>query len=848
MTPVLVGLLFAFQGPAEVQPPRPTDSALRPDQVGAVMASAPPVLDGRDDDVVWQRTTLITDFREVRPIEDGPPRQRTEARVAYDARYLYVFVRAWDTSPDSIVARLARRDVFNDSDGIGILIDAYHDRRSGHEFFVNPLGVKSDMAVTADGNEDEAWDAVWDVATKMDSLGWTAEFRIPFSQLRFTPSESVTFGFMVWRKLQRHTADMSWPLLRQSESGFVRQWGELVGLRGIAPPRRSELTPYVVTSNEPRLGSSDFTRHQRTTIGGDLKYAVASNLTLSATVNPDFGQVEADPAELNLSAFETFFSERRPFFLEGGNLFSMNVDCFITNDCQTGQNLFYSRRIGRAPTLAGVNGDASAPTSTRILGAAKLTGRLAGGLSLGVMNALTEHVTAGPDATLEPRTNYTVARLNQDFAEGDANVGLLVTGVNRSLDASAEDYLHRSAYAAGVDARRRFGSYEVSGMVSASRVAGTPEAIARTQRSSTHYLQRPGMDFDSTRTDLTGYAAEVRFAKFGGERTRFETGYGRRSAGYEVNDLGFLQRADEQKWSNWFNLRWTEPNRVYQQVRWNFNYWQTWNTTGLVTDRGFNTNLQVQFTNRWWVRVGNTFGALGGTWCDLDCTRGGPALREDGYIAPWASISGDSRKAIVPAIWLNGFRGDGGRSSRISLSPEVEFRVSTALSSSLGVNWSRNTRDRQFYGQFDDGAGGTDYTFAHLEQETLGLTWRLGYTFSPTASLQVYAQPFVSKGDYSDVRELADPAAAAYTDRFRPYDDDAVAGNPGGFNFSQFRSNVVFRWEYNPGSTLFVVWSQGREGFLPMRGQDSFGGNLGDLFGRRANDVFLVKLSYWLNK
>ena len=853
MPPVL-GLLLALQGPAvpatvpspDVAPPPRRHP---PGEVEAAMATAAPVLDGLATDAVWQRAMVIDDFAEVRPIELGTPRQRTEARVAYDARNLYVLVRAWDTAPDSIVGLLSRRDDETSSDQITVLIDSYHDRRTGHGFVVNPAGVQVDYAVNDNGNEDNAWDAVWDVATHVDSLGWTAEFRIPFSQLRFAPAPSVTFGFAIWRSYQRETASMSWPGIRLSSAGYVTQWGDLVGLRDIAPPRRSELIPYVVSSNEARLGDPAFARHQRLTVGGDLKYAVASNLTLNATINPDFGQVEADPSQLNLSAFEVFFQERRPFFIEGGGLFQMEVNCFITNDCQTGEGLFYSRRIGRAPSLAGIHEAPDAPTATRILGAAKLTGRLAGGLSVGVMDVVTERVAGAGGRTLEPATNYTVARVSQDFDGGNGNVGVLLTGVNRSLDAWSTPWLHRSAYAIGLDGRRRIGNYQVSGMLSGSRVAGSEEAIARTQRSSVHFLQRPGVDlgFDSTRTSLSGTSGEIRFAKVAGERTTFETGYGRRSAGFEVNDLGFLQQADEQKWSNWFALRFATPNRVYQQLRWNFNYWMTWNTAGLPTERAFNTNTHIQFTNRWWLRMGGTLGRLGGAWCDFNCTRGGPALRQDGYISPWIGIQGDNRRRLIAALWVNGFRGDRGRSHRVSWSPEVEARVSTRFSTSIGVNYSRNTNDAQFFGNFTDGAGTTHHTFAHLEQETLGLTWRLGYTFSPTASLQVYAQPFVSRGEYSDIREVADAGAAEYADRFQPYTDAAVADDPGGFNFTQFRSNVVFRWQYSPGSTLFLVWSQGREGFLPMRGQEDLGGDLDRLFGQRASDVFLVKMSYWLN-
>ena len=283
---------------------------------------------------------------------------------------------------------------------------------------------------------------------------------------------------------------------------------------------------------------------------------------------------------------------------------------------------------------------------------------------------------------------------------------------------------------------------------------------------------------------------------------------------------------------------------MFQSLRWNFNNWNYWTIAGLPTERAFNTNVHTQFTNRWSLHMGGTLGQLGTTYCDR-CARGGPAIRQDPYIAPWMGIEGDDRNALVPSLWMNYWRGDQGRSESINLSPELDLKVSSRFTTSLSPSWSHNRNDTQYFGTFTDASGGQHYTFAHLEQKTLSLTWRLGYTFTPTASLQVYASPFISKGTYSDVREVADARAVAYDERYQPYADPAVAGNPGGFNFQQFRSNVVFRWEYRAGSTLFLVWSQGRENSADIEGTKSFGGDFGDLFRQRANDTFLVKVSYW---
>ncbi|MDQ2669411.1 MAG: carbohydrate binding family 9 domain-containing protein, partial [Gemmatimonadota bacterium] len=750
--------------------------------VTAVRTDEPVILDGFDGDEVWRSAPVISDFSESRPSEGATPKQRTEFRVAYDPHNLYVFVRAYDTHPDSIVQLLSRRDDQTESDQVIVMIDSYRDRRTGYEFVVNPAGVKADYAIYNDGNEDGAWDAVWDVATDVDSLGWTAEYRIPFSQLRFAAADTVTFGFLVWRTLQRHTSQLTWPLYRPSQTGFVSQFGELTGLAGLARPRRAEVVPYLLTQNEPLIEPGGIDRRQRLSVGGDLKYAVASNLTLTATVNPDFGQVEADPAVLNLSAFETFFSERRPFFVAGAGLFDFRVNCFVVVDCNTGENLFYSRRIGRAPRLAGRYGDASSPTATRILGAAKLSGRLPNGFSIGFLDAVTDRENGAADATIEPTTNYAVLRANQDYAQGNGSVGVILTGVHRSLDEWTQGFLHKDAYAGGVDARRRLGRFEVSGSLMASRVSGTPEAIALTQREPVHYYQRPDdeLAFDPTRTSLSGYSGELRFAKVAGRRTVFETGYGRRSEGFDVNDLGFLRRANEQTWTNWFALRFNEPNAVFQRLNWNFNWWQYWTLEGLPTDRAFNTNVHTQFNNRWWLHLGGTIG-VGRVYCDRNCTRGGPALEVEPGFSPWMGIEGDGRRGLVPSLWINYSRNDGGRSQYYNINPGLRLNVSTRFSTTLSLNYSRNDDDSQWFGNFTDGGGVEHFTFAELNQKTLGVTWRLNYTFTPTTSLQVYANPFVSKGEYSRVREVAEPRADEYEDRFQPY-DDPVAENPGGFN------------------------------------------------------------------
>jgi len=431
--------------------PRPAAAAPTSATAGrALRTTRPPVIDGRADDAAWADAPVIDQFLEYEPTTGATPRFRTEARVLYDDRALYVRVRMFDPAPDSILPLLARRDVRTPSDQIKLVVDAYHDGRTAYQFCLNPAGVKRDFFVYNDSNEDPSWDGVWDGAASIDSLGWTAEFRIPFSQLRFSNAPAHTFGVLIVRDVQRTGQRISWPLYRRDRQGYVSQAGAVSGIDGLTPPRRVEVAPYVVTKNVTQartgVGATGFRHPQQLALGADAKIGLASNMTLDATVNPDFGQVEADPAVLNLSAFEQFFEERRPFFLEGAGTFAYRTAC---DDIDTGcTGLFYSRRIGRSPQLAGRYGDAASPTFSTIQGAAKLTGRTPKGFSVGVLDAVTQREQGlnGADGfagatTIEPATNYFVARATQDLAGGQSGVGAMLTAVNRALDGSTDAYL-----------------------------------------------------------------------------------------------------------------------------------------------------------------------------------------------------------------------------------------------------------------------------------------------------------------------------------------------------------------------------------------------------------------------
>jgi len=837
MTPFLpiAAAILTLQGSASNVPPThsPATTAV------AQRAMTPPVIDGKDNDEVWRQAQVITTFRQFRPVEDADPTLRTEARVAYDDRNFYAFVRAFDPHPDSILKLLARRDIRVCCDQIKIVIDSYHDRRTGYEFAVSPAGVKRDYAIYDDNNEDETWDGVWEVATQVDSVGWTAEFRIPLSQLRYAHQASNVFGFAVWRDIDRHHLErVSWPLYRVSQVGFVSQLGDVVGLDGLPAPTRLEIAPYAVTKNVPR----GFIHEQQLTAGADVKYGITSNITVDATVNPDFGQVEADPSVLNLSAFETFFQERRPFFVEGTGIFQFGVNCSVVN-CY-GEGLFYSRRVGRSPQLRGQYGDANSPTASNIAGAAKVTGRLPSGLSIGALDAVTQRQLGDSSRTIEPLTNYAAIRAQQDFRKGESGIGIMATAVDRNSDQWTENFLNKSAYAGALNFRHRFhnGRYQLSGSFDLSNVSGTPAAISRIQQSSVHYYQRPDDNrFDSTRTSLAGDAEELLFRRTSGF-IQFETSYERRSPGFEINDLGFLLYANQQSFNNWASLNWLRPFLIFQQGFWNFNWWQYWTADGLPTERAANTNAHMQLKNGWYVHMGGTVGQLGDVFDDRKA-RGGPAVRVSRYFAPWGGFGGDSRKPIVPYLFVNLFRGDAGNSSRVSASPEIDMRVASQFIGSVVLNLSHSISDAQYVGTQTDSSG-THYAFAHLDQKTTSLSFRLDYTASTTLTLQAYASPFVSKGHYSNVRQVVNPRAEQYDSRYAPYSGIT----PGDFNFKQFNSNLVLRWEYRPGSTLFVVWSQGRDDFEPTMGTRSVRGDFGRLFNAYPRNTFLVKMSYWLSR
>jgi hypothetical protein len=801
-------------------------------------------VDGELTEDVWQSAPVINGFKQREPNDGAPATYDTEARMAYDATALYVAVMAADPEPDRLVGIRTRRDEGSPSDWIRVVIDSFHDRRSAFEFAVNPAGVKQDAYWFNDANKDDGWDAVWDVAVSRGSSGWRAEFRIPFSQLRFHPSPSATFGFAVIRQIGRLNETTTWPLLSRNASGYVSSFGELTGLQLNQSQKRLEIVPYLVGDVTTQPGEAGNPLRQPTdpdgSVGVDLKYALQPGLTLTGTVNPDFGQVEADPAVVNLSAFETFFAERRPFFMEGAGIFRFDLDCNDGN-CS---GLFYSRRIGRTPRgEADVpeSGFSDAPVQTTILGAAKLTGRV-GPFSVGVLNA----VTADEDAviangvqrtrqTIEPLTSYSVARARREFADQSA-VGFMLTATNRNLD-DATRFLAGQAYTGGIDWDWRLKDrYAFQGYVVGSNIRGEAEAIAELQESTVHSFQRPDADhveFDPTRTSLSGYGLMMAFAKIGGERVRFNSNVGTKSPGFDINDVGFMRRADLQTMSNWMQVRYERPTTWFRSFRYNLNQWAAWNYGGDRLNLGFNVNAHMVFLNHWGTGMGANLNPQ--SFDDL-ATRGGPGAYENRKKSVWAYVEGDQRKPVSMGVF--GFVGsDGLGTSWWEVNPNVNWRPSSFLMVNAGLSVSKNHDQSQWIEQVDD-----HYVFGELDQKTVSIRTRLNYTVTPNLTIQLYAEPFVSGGDYLAFKQLADGRSRDYSRRYAPVD---YTDNPD-FNYLSFRTTNVLRWEYRPGSTLFVVWQQGREDTEP-RGPFDFKRDFGDVFGAPARNVFLVKWAYWLN-
>lgn len=818
----------------------------------AIQVSSAPTLDGRAGDIAWDAAQPLPAFQTFVPSQGNSPTYATEVRVVYDERTLFVLVRAFDPHPDSIVGVLSRRDNFGPpSDLVQLYLDTYHDGRSGYEYIVNPAGVKSDFLLFEDSGFDLSWNGVWDAAVGVDSLGWVAEFAIPFSQLRFRQKGDRTFGIMVWRTIGRLGEKSSYPRYDPNVPGRVSQLAALDGFSNLPTHARLEVAPYTLGRARNAASAGTGSLRTETQAGADLKYGPSPNVTLDATVNPDFGQVESDPAVLNLTGFETFLPEQRPFFLEGAGLFRL----VLSRDPNSPEGMFYTRRIGRAPTLLSQYGDAGTPIATPILGAGKVTGRV-GSVSLASLAALTEEVRGAPTPgggrwVVEPRTAYAMTRVQREFRAGRSNVSAMVTDVARAQDSLTASVLANDALGAAVLAQHQSadGQWMARGWAAHSRITGRPAAITRLQLMPTHAFQRPddGIPLDTTLTEMSGSAAQLWMGKVGG-RIRFGTSYRTISRGFDANDMGYTTQADHRSFTVDAGFASTHPTRWYRNAQLSvIHIWQ-WSGVGQI-ERMVSPTLNLELPTQWRLRVSPTVAQLAGTVCAQRCTRGGPAIRKDPLATLLVQLYGDTRPRFAPNLGALLATESGGRSWQVQWTPGVTGRVASNLMVDVGALIEQSTNDAQFYRRFGDATSDTaHYTVARLQEGTRALTTRVSYAATPTVSVEWYAQPYIARGSYANVRELSQPRAARYADRFMPYPDTAITANPGGVDFRQFRSNLVGRWEYRPGSVLYVVWTQGRDRFADDPGRVAVGRDARELFELAPRNTIAIKASYWLSR
>ncbi len=867
---VFVVSLIAPPALVSQQPQPRTMSASR-------VTAAPPVIDGRLGDSAWVGADIATDFIQREPVTGKPATQRTTVSVVYDDAALYVAMRMFDTHPHLISAPLSRRDDASaQAEWVTVSIDSNLDRRTAFKFATTPRAVQYDAIFFEDSREDSNWDAVWEVATEIDSLGWSAEFRIPLSQLRYSVSPSGNagpWGIEFGRDISRLSEVSHWAPIIPGTNRVVSFFGNLTGLEGLASTRRLEIMPYTLAklSRVPGSSSNPFYRRNDAAVSGgaDIKYGLTSSLTLTATINPDFGQVEADPSVVNLGSFETFYPERRPFFTEGAEIFRFTMAPEL--------QAFYTRRIGRPPQRSlspPASGFVDIPESARILGAAKISGKTSRGWSVGVLHAVTaESIARVADSTgattsepVEPMSHYSVARIVRDFRRGQSGVGMIGSSTLRQFDDTRLDFLRSRSLMSGANGWHRFASnrYEARLLMLGTMVHGSESALALTQRSSVHRFQRPDAlhtVYDTTITDMGGWATEGALQKIAGDWYGGIT-WGFRSPGLELNDAGYNTYSDTWYLAPGWNYRSFKPNRYTRNWSTGVSLIPAWSFGGELVRSMGEYRLSAQFTNLWGMSLTSTRWQPSVSPWDL---RGGPALMNAGYTDADLNVNTNRRNAVSGSLRLYGYYTEETAERRVTISPGVIVRPSAASSISITPSATWNRDEDQFVRTVRVN-GQQRYLMGRLEQSTASLTARVSYTFTPQLSLDVYAQPFISSGGYGTIREVTAPTARKFGDRFRTLGEDrlkldAVSNrysldidrdgkvdvsfpNPD-FSVRQLRANTVLRWQYRPGSTLYVVWSQARDNGLltdglPVRRE------LGRLFAADPQNVFLVKASYWM--
>ena len=835
-----------------------------------------PVIDGLMNDECWNLVEWTSNFTQSQPVENKPPTQQTAFKILYDNDNLYMFVRCYDTEPDKISKIMSRRDNFN-GDMIFIEFDSHFDKQTDFLFSASASGAKSDAAMSMDGNnEDDNWNPIWYMKTSVDDKGWCAEMKIPLSQLRFDKNNEQIWGLQVTRAIYRLQERSQWQYIPKGSPGVIHLFGELQGINNIKTKHQIELMPYTVARTErfQKIAGDPFNTGKLSKIsaGLDGKIGLSNNFTLDFTINPDFGQVEADPSEVNLTAFESYFSEKRPFFIEGQNIYQFMPDQTIVIHNMYSDNLFYSRRIGRYPQYYPSVGDSvhvKMPESTTILGALKLSGKTKKGLSVGILESLTSREDALIDSlgirrkeTVEPLTNYFVGRVQQDFNKGQTIIGAMITAVNRDINSSNLDFLHTAAYTAGLDFQHTWKdrTWYLAGNAEFSDVKGFTQSIIETQTSSARYYQRPDAKYlsvDSTLTSLPGYGGTIKFGKSSKKRLQFETCVIVRSPGLEFNDIGYMRYSDVIYQGNWMGYYLRNPFWILNNLYLNTNYWMYFNFGGQLLSRNYNTNFNSQFKNKW--QINGQFNRQSEN-ISTTLLRGGSSIIIPGNQSFNLNLNTDHSKKL--SFNLGNYHGSGDALSFRAHEywAGIYYRPTNSVSISFEPDYNIQNTELQYVSTTGTGTNPV-YLFGKLDQKTLYFTFRANYTINPELSVEYYGQPFISAGNYTAFKKITQPDAGTFKQRYYDYSPSELTldpstntynvndgstysfGNPD-FNFRQFRSNLVIRWEYLPGSTLYLVWSQGRTS-NDTNGMFSYGTDMKDLFKITALNVFLIKFSYW---
>lgn len=829
-------------------------------------------IDGELSDKAWDTVSWDGDFTVFDPNNGEKPSQSTKFKITYDAKFLYVGIRCYDSIPSKIEKRLARRDNFS-GDWIEINIDSYNDKRTGFSFNISAAGVKGDEFISQNGDFwDASWNPIWYTASQIDAEGWTAEMKIPFSQLKFGEQKEQIWGLQLNRRFFRAEERSLWQPVSLDAPGWVSEFGVLRGLIDIQPQKQLEIQPFLVNQYDsyPSQDGNPFRdgNDYRLNAGLDAKIGLTNDLTLDLTVNPDFGQVDADPGAIALDGFQIFFEERRPFFIENKNIF--DYEFADGND-----NIFYSRRIGRSPQgFATTTPDEfiDQPTNSTILGAAKFSGKTKNGWSLGLLESVTgkmyaeiEDVVGNKRSELvEPLTNYLVGRVQKDFNERNSFIGGIFTATNRNIPDNL-DFLRSGAYTGGFDFKHNWKdrNYYVEGNIVGSHVTGSEDAIARTQTSITHLFQRVDADHvsvDINRTSLTGTGGKIEIGKAGGGNWRYDGGVIWRSPELELNDIGFLRQADEIKQTASVSRLFIKPTNFYRRANMEISQYSTYDFEGNYNRIQYQFEGFINYKNNWWTEVG---AAHKPRIFSNTVLRGGPRWRWSDENFAYLFFGSDSRKKLSFTL---GYVNSQAAEKNFSLTRYVfrlYYQPFDAFNLSISSEFEENPNKTQYVTETNFN-GDARYITGNIDQKTFSTSIRFNYSINPNLSIQYYGEPFISRGTYTDFNYVNNPIAESLNERVTLFSENQISQsnstdnylidedfdgitdyqieNPD-FSYVQFRSNLVLRWEYVPGSEIFLVWSQGVVG--AGNPGETLGRNLDrQILGQKKDNTILLKATY----